>query len=137
MCCREDSLQGRPEGSLLCPAARASRRTAEQRPSRRVSPPARRCLPPASQRGFLRLTVTHVPRHCPLKALTLLCLPKGKKDTFVLSNKVIQSDGHSRVALCHKGPDELCPSWLTTFPAASSLCCPVIHSALPSESPPR
>lgn len=52
--------------------------------------------------------------HCILRAFTLvlkdlilLCLPKGKKDSFVLSNKVIQNDGHSRAALCHNGPDEL------------------------------
>lgn len=31
---------------------------------------------------------------------------EGKKDSFVLSNKVIQNDGHSCAALCHNGPDE-------------------------------
>lgn len=37
------------------------------------------------------------------KDLTLLCLPKGKKDTSVLSNKVIRNDGHSCTAFVTMG----------------------------------
>lgn len=59
---------------------------------------------------------------------------QGKKDSFVLSNKVIQNDGHSCVALCHNGPDEphspTPPSQLTIVPlhfphcAARNPFCP-------------
>lgn len=71
-----------------------------------------------------------------LKDRTLLCLPKGKKDTFVLSNKVIQNDGHSCTALCHNEPDEPDPSRLTTFPSTSLSLLPM-SPALITKSPPE
>lgn len=72
--------------------------------------------------------MSHVAPLCvAVPALTDL---KGeKKDAFVLSNKIIQNDGHSCAALCHNGPDQPYPSRLTIF-------LPTIRSALIADSPP-
>lgn len=57
--------------------------------------------PPLGTKAHCQLMPSLVP--LALKDLTLLS-SKGGKDSFVLSNKVTQIDGHSRAALYHHGP---------------------------------
>lgn len=75
-----------------------------------------------------------------LKDLTQLWLPKRKKkkkDAFVLSNKVLQNDGHLCAALCPSGPTSRTPPKSLAsplhFPAPSALST---KSSFPPTPPP-
>lgn len=140
--CQVKSLQSRSKSSRSCPVAHPGSRTVDQPGSSapwRVSPPARHWPFGSIAVGFSEARWWLMPSIAilcafilALKDLTLLCLPKGKKDSFVLSNKVIQNDGHSCAALCHNGPDELYSSWLTILPSASLTLLPMflLHLSL-------
>lgn len=133
MYCPGNSLQRRSESSLFGPllALGTGQRTKRDLPLPRGSDPRHRSAfrgPPRRARrlGGDARPASHssVLLRVALKDLTLLCLPKGKKDTWVLSNKVIRNDGHSRTALCHMGRTSPTPPHLPVFPPLPSLCCP-------------